>query len=182
MLYRVSFAERAPITVATLPAELHQVAIDRMTVRLSSWALIRGFAIGGTPFVSVGRAGVRVCLPLQEATAVFGEPGLHIEELSGGPVAVIPDVPLADLPTHIEHFSRQICHRVGLRGPAEYLSGYAGRGVLLLPLIEVPQEPPANLVYPYFNGRLRAQAPANTNGRDVTEPSNSADGTRFFPR
>lgn len=154
----VWFGERLQLETVWVETTLASAAIEQAAVRLRGWALVRGVAITGSPFLSVSPSRVpRVHLPLASRLVPRASTGLSHEAVPGGPIAVIRDVPFPGLLDHVRRLSECLAAFGPSRLVAEYQGNFHGRGLLTIPLDCIPVDPPALL-------RLegRPQAPPQT--------------------
>ncbi len=141
MGYEVWFRERLPVETIWVPASLCPAELNRSAARLRCWALVRGSAIIGSPFLTLSPTREpRVHLPLGRPLAPHVTSGMAQETLGAGLIAVVAGIPLEGLLDRLRLITEWLEEFAAIRAAAEYQWGFDGRGLLTVPLVAAVPE------------------------------------------
>lgn len=112
--------------------------------RLRSWALVRGVAIKGDPFIQfAGPAITRVHLPVGEPLTPHPDTGVSLDRVAGGVIVQAAGIQLSEGAQTARALGALLANETPPSGRAEFHPGpkESTDGVLVLPLVRAPASP-----------------------------------------
>lgn len=135
MTYSPTVSERTASPAVARSADFSLGIIEEETVRLQSWAAIRGVALAGAPFLRLVGDSTLVCLPTTARANPHPETGVIVTSIEPGDVAVVRGVSFGEVRRAVADVARELgLDEAGLTAEFERGSDGFGTGSLFIPL------------------------------------------------
>jgi len=135
MTYSPTVLERPASTAVARATDFSLGAIEEATVRLQSWAAIRGVAPAGVPFLRLVGDSTLVCLPTAARANPHPQTGVIATSIEPGDVAVVRGVSFGEVRRAVADVARELgLDESGLTAEFQRGNDGFGTGSLLIPL------------------------------------------------